>query len=106
MQSDGHGWSKYEDFFKDMKFILDSYISDLKDWQAKNVTKMFISIIQDPDCKELRPKESTTESSDERFSNAVQKTQMKTSSWQHFLDDMLTSEVGTRVTNCLDYMEQ
>ena len=52
---------------KDMKFIFDGYISDLKYQQAKDVTKMVISTICDLDCKYLRPRESTTEGNDEDF---------------------------------------
>ena len=67
MLSDEHDRSKYEDFIKDMKFILDTYISDLKDWPAKDVTKMVMRTIHDLDSKYLRPKDTTTESSDEDF---------------------------------------
>ena len=45
MLSDWYDRSKYEDFIKDMKFISDDYIFDLKDWQAKDVTKMILSTI-------------------------------------------------------------
>ena len=45
MWSDGHDRSKYEEFIKDMKFILDNYISHIKDQQAKYVTKMVLSTI-------------------------------------------------------------
>ena len=77
MWSDGHDWLKYEDFIKDMKFILDTYISDLKDLtKQKDVTKMVSqhnSEIQTVSTY-LRPKESTTESSDKDFPMQVQKT--------------------------------
>ena len=49
MQSDEYSRSNYKDFIKDMKFLLDTHISDLKDWPAKDVTKMVISTIHDPD---------------------------------------------------------
>ena len=105
MQSDGHDQSKYEDFIKDMKFILDTYISDLKDCSTKDVTKMVISTIWDLDCKYLRPKESTTKSSDEDFPTQFERLDDDII-MAAFPDNMLTSEVRTRVTNCLDYMEQ
>ena len=105
MWSDGHDRSNYEDFIKDMKFILDTHISDLKDCSTKDVTKMVIATIWDLDCKYLRPAESTTKSSDEDFPTQFKRLDDDVIIAE-FPDNMLTSEVRTRVTNCLDYMEQ
>ena len=82
MQSDGHDQSKYEHFIKNMKFLLDNHISDLKGQQVKDVTKMVMNIIWDPDCKHLRPKESTIESSDEIWETR-QRHHHGSISWHH-----------------------
>ena len=66
---------------------------------------MVISIIQDPDCKYLGPKESTTKSSDKGFSTQFERLDDDVI-MVVFPDNMLTSEVRARVTNCLEYMEQ
>ena len=94
MWSDGQDQSKHEDFIKDMKFILDKHISDLQNQKAKDVTKMIMSTIHDLDCRYLRPKESTTESSDEDFPTEFQRPD-EDIIMAAFPDNMLTSEVQT-----------
>ena len=66
---------------------------------------MVMSTIHDLDCKFLRPKESTTESSHEDFLTQFDRPDDDII-MAEFPDNMLTSEIRTRITKCLDYMEQ
>ena len=66
---------------------------------------MVISTIWNLDCKYLRPKDSTTGSSDIDFPSQFERLDDDII-MAMFPDNMLTSEVRGRVTNCLDYMAQ
>ena len=59
MQSDHHDCSKYANYIKDMKFLVDSYVPQLSGHELKDVVKMIMTMIQDPECKYLHLSEST-----------------------------------------------
>ena len=67
MPSDEHKLSCYEDFIKDVKYILNDHVANLKDCEGVGVTKQILSMVWDEDCKYLSLKELTTESSNEDF---------------------------------------
>ena len=67
MRSNEHKLSKYQNFLKDVKFILDGHVTDLTECAPSAVMKQILATMRDPNCKYLGPKESTTESSDEDF---------------------------------------
>ena len=94
MQSDEHKLSSYEDFIKDVKYILNDHVANLKDCQGVDVTKQILSMVWDKDCKYLRPKELTTESSDEDFPMKICTTEEE-KIFTEFLENMLTSKVRT-----------
>ena len=49
MRSEDHHYSKYVD----MKFLVDSHIPQLSSHEPKDVAKMIMTMIQDPECKYL-----------------------------------------------------
>ena len=92
MWSNEHETSAYTDYLKDTKFLLDEHISKLSGHQAKDVVKMILSTVKDPECKFLCPTESTTESSDEDFMTEIHCVE-EDEIFVAFLADILTAEV-------------
>ena len=59
MWSDQHDHFQYADYIKDMKFLIDNYVHQLSGCEAKDIVKMIMTTIWDPECKYLCPSEST-----------------------------------------------
>ena len=59
MRSDSHDHSKYVDYIKDIKFLVDSLVPQLSGCEPKDIVRMIMTMIQDPECKFLSPSEST-----------------------------------------------
>ena len=66
MRSDDHGHSKYVDYIKDMKFLVDSLVPQLSGHEVKDVAKMIMTMIKDLECKFLCPSKSTEASDSEK----------------------------------------
>ena len=102
MRSDDHECSKYHDYIKDMKFLVDSLIPQLAGCEPKDV-KMIMATIQDPECKFLHLSEST-EASDEGMPDKYD-VPSEGDIMAEFPKDMLTPKVRTCITNVLRYIE-
>ena len=59
MRSDDHKCSKYYYYIKGMKFLVDSLVPQLSGHEPKDIVKMIMTMIQDPECKFLNLSEST-----------------------------------------------
>ena len=92
MKSDEHNKLVYTNFIKDLNFFLDDHVLDCCDRPLKDVAKIVMQIVKDPECKYLRPTKSTTESSDDDFPmqfEIIEEDQILTA----FPDQILTSKV-------------
>ena len=105
MRTEDHHHSKYVDYIKDMKFLMDSHIPQLSGHELKDVAKMIMTTIQDPECKYLCTTESTEASdSDEGMPDKVD-VPSKGDILAEFPKEMLTTKVRTNVSNVLEHME-
>ena len=105
MRSYNHEHSKYVYYIKDMKFLVDSLVPQLSGHEPKDVTKMIMTMILDPECKYLCPSESTEASdSDEGMPDKVD-IPSEGDILAKFLKDMLTSEVRMNILNVLEHIE-
>ena len=104
MRSDNHEHSKYVDYIKDMKFLVDSLVPQLSSYELKYIVKMIETTFWDPECKYLCLSESTEASdSDEGMPDEVD-IPSEGKILAEFLKDMLTSEV-TNISNVFEHIE-
>ena len=95
MKSDNHDKLHYWDYFKDMKFLLDTHVLQLQGHEMKDVVKMIKPMIHDPECKYLHPSESTKASSSDECMPQEFDTPSEADIMAEFLRDMLIPEVRT-----------
>ena len=105
MRSDDHEHSKYVDYIKDMMFLVDSLIPQLAGCEPKDIVKMIMTTIQDPECKFLHLSESTEASdSDEGLPDECD-IPSEGDIVAKFPKDMLMTEVRTHIISVIEHME-
>ena len=105
MRTEEHHHSKYVDYIKDVKFLVDSHIPQLSGCEPKDVAKMIMTTIQYPECKYLCPTESTEASdSDEGMPDKVD-IPSEGDILAEFPKEMLMTKVRMNIFNILEHME-
>ena len=88
-----------------MKFLVDSHIPHLSGHEPKDIAKMIMTTIWDPECKYLHPTESTEASvSDEGMPDKVDMP-FEGDILTEFPKDMLMTKVRTNISSILKQME-
>ena len=101
---DKHNVKHYGSYIADIKFLLDTHISDLVTHEPKDVEKQIIEMVEDPTCKYLHPQESETESSDEDFPEGFTRP-VKEQIFSEFPKGTLTNEMKMHIENAIELME-
>ena len=65
MKSDDHSQEKYIDFLKDVKYLIQDHVSELKTCDVTEIMRTVLKMVCDPLCKVLCPNELSTYSSDD-----------------------------------------
>ena len=105
MKSDNHDKSHYWDYIKDMKFLLDSHVSQLQGQEPKDIVKMVKTTIWDPEYKYLCPSESTEARSSNEGMPQKFDTLSETDIMAKFPMDMLTPDMRSNISNVIKHME-
>ena len=105
MKSDKHDKSNYVNYIKDIKFLVDSHVPQLVAQELKDVAKMALTTIQDPEFKYLHPSESTEASSSNEGMPQNFDIPSEGDIMAEFPKDMLTTEVRTAISSILEHME-
>ena len=105
MRSDNHDRSKYVDYIKDMKFLVDSLVPQLSGCEPKDVVKIIMTMIWDPKCKYLHPSESTEASDSDEGMPDKYDMPSEDDIMAEFPKDMLMTEVRACMLNILKHME-
>ena len=106
MRSEDHDPERYKDYIKDIKYLVDDFIPQLSSHKPKDVMKMILMTIKDPDCKYLHPTESTDTSDTDEGMPPIQDAVDEDDIMAEFLKDMLTDEVHKHISDSLEHMEQ
>ena len=105
MKSDKHDKSNYVNYMKDIKFLVDSHVPQLVAWEPKDIAKMVMTTIQDPECKYLCPSESTEASSSDEGMPQNFDVPSEGDIMAEFPKDILTNEVRMAILSVLEHME-
>ena len=105
MRSDNHEHSKYADYIKNMKFLVDSLVPQLSGCELKDIVKMIMTMIQDPECKFLCPSESTEASDSDEGMPDKYDMPSEGDIIAEFPKDMLMAKERTCISNVLKHME-
>ena len=95
---DEHNVKHYGLYIADIKFLLDTHITDLATHEPKDVEKQIIEMVKDLTCKYLHPQESETESSDEDFPESFTRP-VNEQIFSEFLEGTLTDEMKMHIEN-------
>ena len=100
-----HDMQRYKMYVKDVKLILDKHVAELMGRNTSDVAKQVLKTVNDPECRYLRPTESSTESSDEDFPTTCAHP-VEDQIFGEFLENLLTPEIREHITAFCENMEQ